>query len=289
LIVCILVVRLMRLLMCIGDTLYVCSHIILLSTPIITDVTKIAHRERVPNGALPIGVGSHSLMGKGNITVDQEEKSPSKNVHLCSINCYENLLLPWVVSVTDTKNYWTSKIIFISLEILFIIHSHSVWLSCKHVTRVYRFVCTVIEIIFHHLQSLCVAGLQWRMIIALAVAITLGDWLLNMCEQVYHCDQRSCCSYVMFTFIITVHHRQLYYLSSWWFLNVDTRRNKQRWSGSHICKHFPDPPVNIIGQDYWYAWWKSLCLLTAPCPCTSAAALICLDMLHWSTVIGQDY
>ena len=39
--------------MCIGGTPYVCSHIILLSTPIITDVRKIAHRERVPNGALP--------------------------------------------------------------------------------------------------------------------------------------------------------------------------------------------------------------------------------------------
>ena len=38
--------------MCIGDTPYVCSHIIVLSTPTIAGVTKIAHRERVPNGAL---------------------------------------------------------------------------------------------------------------------------------------------------------------------------------------------------------------------------------------------
>ena len=32
---------------------YVCLDIILLTTPTTTDVTKIAHRERVPNGALP--------------------------------------------------------------------------------------------------------------------------------------------------------------------------------------------------------------------------------------------
>ena len=55
-----------------------CSHTILLSTTTIADVTKIAHRERVPNGALPkFGEGPHSLMGKDN-TVVQEEKTSMK-------------------------------------------------------------------------------------------------------------------------------------------------------------------------------------------------------------------
>ena len=222
-------------------------------------------------------------MGKGNITVDQEEKSPSKNVHLCFINCYENLLLPWVVSVTDTKNYWTSKIISTSLEILFIIHSHSVWLSCKHVTQVYRYVCTVIEIIFHHLQSLCVARLQWRMIIALAAAITLGDWLLNMCGL------SSSLWLTFLLFIITVHRRLLKYLPPCQFLEVDTLRNKQCWFGSHVCKHFPifqwillDKIPDMLDGSHFVHWLLYV-------SCTSAAALICLDILHWSTVIGQDY
>jgi len=56
------------LLVCIGGTPYVCSHIILLSTPIITDVTKIAHREGVPNGALPkLGRVLTPLWGKATL------------------------------------------------------------------------------------------------------------------------------------------------------------------------------------------------------------------------------
>jgi len=46
-----------------------------LFTPTIAGVTKIAHRERVPNGALPkFWEGPHSLIGKDN-TVVQEEKT----------------------------------------------------------------------------------------------------------------------------------------------------------------------------------------------------------------------
>jgi len=83
------------------------------------------------------------------------------------------------------------------------------------------------------------------------------------------------------TFIITVHHHQLYYLLSWWLLNVNTWRNKQCWSGSHICKHFPDLPVNIVGQNSWCAWWKSLCSLTASCVLYKCGRL---DMLGHSVL-----
>ena len=162
--------------MCIGGTPYVCSYIIILSTPTIAGVTKIAHREGVPNGALPkLGLVLTPLWGKATLPSTKKRSHlprmcifvPSTAMRICC--CRELFLLQTQRIIGQARLY------FISLKILFIIHSHSVWLSCKHVTQIYCYVCTVIEIIFHHLQSLCVAGLQRRMIIALAVAITLGD------------------------------------------------------------------------------------------------------------------
>jgi len=207
------------LLMCIGDTLYVCSHIILLSTPTITDVTKIAHREGVPNGALPkSGWVLTPLWGKATLPSTKERSHlprmcifvPSTVMRIC---CYRELFLLQTQRIIGQARY-ILKIIFISLEILFIIHSHSVWLSCKHVTQVYRNVCMIIEIIFHHSQSLCVAGLQWRMIIALvaglqwrmiialAAAITLGDWLLNMCGP----SSSLWLTFLLFLCYVYIHH-----------------------------------------------------------------------------------
>jgi len=92
------------LLTCIGGTPYVCWHIILLSTPIITDVTKIAHRERVPNGALP-------KLGRV-LTPFWGRTTPSSKKRRLRWGCaslfhqllchHENMLLPWVVLVWQT-------------------------------------------------------------------------------------------------------------------------------------------------------------------------------------------
>jgi len=73
--------------MCIGGTPYVCSHIIVLSTPTITSVTKIAHRERVPNGAFPKLGGSSLPYGEGQRRCPKREDF-AEDVHLCFINCY---------------------------------------------------------------------------------------------------------------------------------------------------------------------------------------------------------
>ena len=91
--------------MCIGGTPYVCSHIILLSTPIITDdPLDIAHRERVPNGALPkLGRVLTPLWGR---TTPSSKKrrlrwrcAPLFHQLLCH---HENILLPWVGLVWQT-------------------------------------------------------------------------------------------------------------------------------------------------------------------------------------------
>jgi len=87
--------------MCIGGTLYVCSHIILLSTPTIAGVTKIAHRERVPNGALPkLGRVLTPLWGRTTPSSKKRRPrwgcAPLFHQLLCH---HENMLLPWVVLV----------------------------------------------------------------------------------------------------------------------------------------------------------------------------------------------
>jgi len=86
--------------MCIGGTPYVCSHIIVLSTPIITDVTKIAHQERVPNGALPkLGRVLTPLWGR----TTPSSKKRRLRWRCASLLCHhENMLLPWVVLVWQT-------------------------------------------------------------------------------------------------------------------------------------------------------------------------------------------
>jgi len=90
--------------MCIGGTPYVCSHIILLSTPTVAGVTKIAHRERVPNGAFP-------KLGRVLIPLWERTTPPPKKRRL-SWRCaslfhqllchHENMLLPWVVLLWQT-------------------------------------------------------------------------------------------------------------------------------------------------------------------------------------------
>jgi len=93
----------------ISGTPYVCRNIILLSTPTIADVTKIAHRQRVPNGALPkLGRVLAPLWGKA---------TPSSTWRCASLfhrlYCHVNLLLPEYVCLTDAdtaKNYWPNNI-----------------------------------------------------------------------------------------------------------------------------------------------------------------------------------
>ena len=90
--------------MCIGGTPYVCSHIILLSTPIITDVTKIAHRERVPNGALP-KLGRVLTPLRGRTTPSSKKRRlrwGCASVFHQLLCHHENMLLPWAVLVWQT-------------------------------------------------------------------------------------------------------------------------------------------------------------------------------------------
>jgi len=102
------------LLMCIGGTPYVCSHIILLSTPTIAGVTKIAHRERVPNGSLPkLGRVLTPLWGR----TTPSKRRLAEDVHLCSINCYVIMRTCCCRELflfdrrCTAKNYWPSKIL----------------------------------------------------------------------------------------------------------------------------------------------------------------------------------
>ena len=90
--------------MCIGGTPYVCSQIILLSTPIITDVTKIAHRERVPNGALP-KLGRVLTPLRGRTTPSSKKRRlrwACASVFHQLLCHHENMLLPRVVLVWQT-------------------------------------------------------------------------------------------------------------------------------------------------------------------------------------------
>ena len=127
--------------MCIGGTPYVCSHIILLSTPIITDdPLDIAHRERVPNGALPkLGRVLTPLWGRTTPSSKRRLRwrcAPLFHQLLCH---HENILLPWVALVWQTLYrkellakqdiiahwyYWTRLLIKILHRC-----SHSVWLT----------------------------------------------------------------------------------------------------------------------------------------------------------------
>jgi len=102
--------------MCIGGTPYVCSHIILLSTPTIAGVTKIAHREEYltvlslnwGGSSLPYGEGQHRRPRREDFDED---------VHLCSINCYVIMRTCCCRELFlfdrryTAKNYWPSKIL----------------------------------------------------------------------------------------------------------------------------------------------------------------------------------
>jgi len=102
--------------MCIGGTPYVCSHIILLSTPTIAGVTKIAHRERVPNGALPKLGRVLTPLWEGQHRRPRREDF-DEDVHLCSINCYIIMRTCCYRELFlfdrryTAKNYWLSKIL----------------------------------------------------------------------------------------------------------------------------------------------------------------------------------
>jgi len=89
------------LLTCIGGIPYVCSHIILLSTPTLANVTKIAHRERVPNGTLPkLGRVLTPLWGKATPSSKKKRLWWRCASLLHQLICHhENLLLPWSVFV----------------------------------------------------------------------------------------------------------------------------------------------------------------------------------------------
>jgi len=90
--------------MCIGGTPYVCSHIILLSTPTIAGVTKIALRERIPNGALPkLGRVLTPLWGRTSPSSKKRRLRGRCASLFHQLLCHhENMLLPWVVLVWQT-------------------------------------------------------------------------------------------------------------------------------------------------------------------------------------------
>jgi len=90
--------------MCIGGTPYVCSHITLLSTLTIAGVTKIAHREKVPNGALPkLGRVLTPLWGRTTPSSKKRRLRWGCASLFHQLLCHhKNMLLPWVVLVWQT-------------------------------------------------------------------------------------------------------------------------------------------------------------------------------------------
>jgi len=90
--------------MCIDDTPYVCSHIISLSTPTIAGVTKIALRERVPNGARPkLGRVLTPLWGRTTPSSKKRRLRWGCASLFHQLLCHhENMLLPWVVLIWQT-------------------------------------------------------------------------------------------------------------------------------------------------------------------------------------------
>ena len=117
------------------------SHIIVLFTSTTTGVTKIAHRERVPNGALPkLGRVLTPLSGRTTPS-SKKEKLRWKCASLFhQLLCHhENMLLPWVVlgwltlyrkellakqDIIAHWYYWTRLLIKILHHC-----SHSAWLT----------------------------------------------------------------------------------------------------------------------------------------------------------------
>jgi len=85
-------------------TPYVFLNIILLSTPTIADVTKIAHRERVPNGTLPkLGRVLIPLWGKATLLPPKKRRLWWRCASLLhQLICHRlNMLLPEYVCLTD--------------------------------------------------------------------------------------------------------------------------------------------------------------------------------------------
>ena len=126
-----------------------CLIIVITITPIITDVTRTANRERVPNGALPkLGRGPHSLMGRRHHR--QRREAVKGYASLLHDSCAVNMLLPENVFLTDVMD---ARLIGQARYIQDYIHIaettgtifHRSWLLC--VTKEY-----------HRAQSLCVTA-----------------------------------------------------------------------------------------------------------------------------------
>ena len=202
------------LLMCIGGTPYVYSYIIILSTPTIAGVTKIAHRERVPYGALP-------KLGRVLIPLWKRTTPPSKKRRLrwrCAslfhqLLCHhENMLLPWVVLVWQTLYckellakqdiiahwyYWTRLLIKI-------LHrgSHFAWLTLFVEISLFTGWCyssSRLDATFTFLKSFCVhehiqlsaaslflkSHCAWTHIIWTWL-LSKMSWRHSMCLAAYH-------------------------------------------------------------------------------------------------------
>jgi len=183
--------------MCIGGTPYVYSHIILLPTPTITGVTKIAHRERVPNGALPkLGRVLTPLWGR---TIPSSKKRRLRWRCASLFHHHDNMLLPWVVLVWQTLYrkellakqdivahwyYWT-RLLTSSFAVLWVsrscVHRH---IYCSH-HRVLAHIYVVRQWNCYPPVNTCssmvfVLGHIWnngRQQQHLIVAVTLRDWL----------------------------------------------------------------------------------------------------------------
>ena len=161
--------------MCIGGTPYVCSGIISLFTPTIAGVTKIAHRERVPNGALPkLGMVITPLWGRTTPSSKKRRLRWGCASVFHQLLCHhENMLLPRVVLVWQTLY---CKELLAKQDII----AHWYYWTRLLIKILHRCIHSA-------LQSLCVTdsiahGYRYSLVDVILHQVTLQGWMPHLCS-----------------------------------------------------------------------------------------------------------
>jgi len=281
---------------CIDDTPYVCSHIIFLSTPTIADVTKIAHREGVPNGALPkLGRVFTPLWGKATLPSTKKRSHlprmcifvPSTVMRICC--CRELFLLQtqriigqarlylylwryyssFIVTLCDyLANMLLKFIIIMSVRLsrlYFIIYSHSAWLDYNG---------GWLSLLL--LQSLWVIDF-WICVDKFIIATNVPAVLMLCLHSSLLFTAASC---------NVCRHVSSWKLIHWETNSIDlvlTSANIS-WSSSEYdwTRSLIKIPLFMLDESHFVHWLLHV-------SCTSAAALNCLDIRSEYCHIGQDY
>jgi len=232
----------------------VCSHIILLSTPTLANVTKIAHRERVPNGTLP-------KLGRVLTPLCRKATPSSKKKRLwwrCASSLHQlichhkNLLLPWSVFVWQTlcrkKFIGQATFIFKIIYLELLENCHRSYYVNQELSS------------FIWMQSLCVASfieyLLLKFIIVLMIEITCTvevapcawphviiavDYVLQLCDTFGHSTLEWCYTVCMDTNCLVT--STLYVNGT---VTPQSLHVHQWWNNGGHQQH-----LTIMEQDYW--------------------------------------